>query len=100
MNVQKQVSVAKELSEVGDALVGITESIKAKMADGLTPAEIAAALTENVSKMMVAFEGADKIGTELSEDPASAAMAGSVMGGQIIGIFLKKPVAPVPAPSA
>ena len=92
--VSKSVSVSKELNEVGEAIGGIIASVKEKAAEGLSLPEIVQALTENVGKLMAAVEGADKIGLEFKEEPEAAAMAAALFGGQILGAFMKKPVAP------
>jgi hypothetical protein len=94
--VQVQVEVSKESYELGDAVASIVASIKEKAEGGLTAAEIAQALTENVSKIMVGLSGAEQMGEEFKADPEASIAAGMLVGKKVLGAFIKKP-APAPA---
>lgn len=93
MTIGKTVQVTKEASELGDAILGLVQSVQEKAKDGLTATDIAAALTENVGKLMSGLAGIDQLPAESREAPAAAIMAGAVLGAELAAIFVK-PQAP------
>jgi hypothetical protein len=70
-----EIEVSKETHELGSAIAGIVKSIAEKKADGLSAADIATSLTENISAIMSGLDGATEIGNELAEDPKAFAKA-------------------------
>lgn len=91
---QFQVSVNKESSEVFEAVGGLAESIIVKARGGLTLQEIVEAVTVNISKVIAASEGMEKIGAEFQEAPEDSLLPAFLMGQQVA----KALRAPAPAP--
>lgn len=94
------VEVEKETYELGDALASIVESIAAKKEGGLTAAEIAAALTENVGKIMAGLDGAQQVAAEMGDDLGAFLNGVTIPVSRAVAAFAKKPAAPAPTPSA
>lgn len=90
-----EVEVSKETHEIGMAVNGLLKSVMDKKADGLSAAEIAVAATENIQKLLIAVEGAEKVGLEAQEDLAASIQAIGVMVAEAVGMLKPKQVAPV-----
>lgn len=88
-NIKVEVYASKELYEVGDAVASLLHSIIEKSKDGLSPAEVAGAITENLEKCLSGISGVELISEELKNDPKAFANACALIGAKIVGSFLK-----------
>jgi hypothetical protein len=87
--LDKNVKVAKEAMEVMDAAVGLVTSMKNKLDGGLSVTEVMAALMENMNKLAVAMQGAEKIAPEFKLDPGATLAAGALGGMEIVKVIMK-----------
>ena len=82
------VKVTKEMHELCDAAAGLIESIKEKAKDGLSAAEIATAVTENIGRLMTGIAGAEQIPAEAKANPREFTNASFLLGSRVVGAFL------------
>lgn len=90
--VKREVELPKEISEVAKFLVEVIKDVKAKK-------DITTIIGENLTHLMAAIDGFDKLGDEIKQKHAYTAIA--LMVTDIVGILLEKPLEvdpPVPAP--
>lgn len=74
--IEKVVSLPKEWSEVGDALVGVAQAVKAAKADGWQPGtDIPAVVMASMGLLAKALDGAQNLPAEAKESPAGAIKA-------------------------
>lgn len=82
--IKKEVEVAKETMEIFDALAGIAADIKAKK-------PIAELVGGNITKLIAAVEGFDKLGEEFKAKQLYMSM-GVGMGSVAEALLYKAPV--------
>lgn len=83
--IEKVVSLPKEWSEVGDALVGVAVAVKAAKADGWQPGtDIPAVLMASFGPLAKALEGAQNLPVEAKESPAGAIKALALAGADAL----------------
>lgn len=78
-----QVEVNKESSEVFEALGGLGVAIIEKARGGLTLAEIVEALSSQIGAVVIASQGAEKIGGEFQEAPEDSLMPAFLMAQKV-----------------
>jgi Ca2+/Na+ antiporter len=79
----------KEMHELMKASSRITASILEKAVDGLTVAEIVTSLTENVSSVIAAADGAEKVIGEAKAQPGAFARSILVPGTDILDAVME-----------
>jgi hypothetical protein len=87
MIITQEKKIAKEIDDVGEALVGLVEGIAQKKS-------LSELVGEELPKLMAAVDGAGQIPAEVAADlKASAGTMGYHMGG-VLAAILPKPAAP------
>lgn len=73
--VKLEVSLPKESHEVAREVVGLVNDVRAALADGYQPSDLAVIVASAVSRLGVAVQGWEKLGPESKGDPAGVVKA-------------------------
>lgn len=94
--ITKSVELSKEAQELSEAIVGLVRSVKEKAKDGLSPAEVASALTENVGALMAGLGGLDQLDDEVAADRGATVRVAALMAADLVDVLVPgpKPQAP------
>lgn len=86
--IEIKVMVPKECHELFREVVGLVNDIRARLADGYQHTDIVGAISDAISRLIIAVEGYDKMDDEFKEQLEGVVKA----AGLSLADLLKKPV--------
>jgi hypothetical protein len=95
------VEVSKEVSDLGDAVLGLVTAIKTALADGFQiTQDVPSVVMAAISEVPKAMDAMSSLKGDLSQNPKESAMAAAVLAGKLLGLFLEPNLVPPQPPAA